>query len=87
MAAKRKRKKPPVRARAKAKARGKSNTKGRRRSNAAPTKKSGPVARVWQLASSMPRAARKDVVAACVNAGVNIHTAKTQYQRWSHRNK
>ena len=28
----------------------------------------------------MPKAARKDVIAACVKAG--LHTAKTQYQRW-----
>ncbi len=82
MAAKRKRKKAPAKAKAKT-ARAKA-TKGRA---SAPTKKTGPVARVWQLASSMPRAKRKDVVAACVNAGVNIHTAKTQYQRWSHRKK
>ena len=82
MAAKKKRKKAPVRAKAKT-ARAKA-TKGRA---SAPTKASGPVARVWQLASSMPKAARKDVIAACVNAGVNIHTARTQYQRWTHRKK
>ena len=86
MAAKKKRKKQtPARKKAKtARGKKKTTTKGR---SGAPTKASGPVARVWQLASSMPRAKRKDVVAACVNAGVNIHTAKTQYQRWTHRNK
>ena len=42
----------------------------------------GPVARVWEIASSMPDAARKDVVAACLAKGINVHTARTQYQRW-----
>ena len=37
---------------------------------------------VWNMADSMPGAARKDVVAACVEAGVALYTAKTQYQQW-----
>jgi hypothetical protein len=48
-------------------------------------KKAGPVAKVWEIASSMPKAERKDVLAACVKAGINEFTAKTQYQRWLHR--
>ncbi len=86
MAAKKKRKKAPA-SKAKTKTtRGKKKTTTKGRSGA-PTKASGPVARVWQLASSMPKAARKEVIDACVNAGVNIHTARTQYQRWTHRKK
>ena len=42
----------------------------------------GPVAKVWEIASSMPNAARKEVVEACVKKGINVHTARTQYQRW-----
>ena len=45
-------------------------------------KKDGPVAQVWLMCESMPGAPRKAVVEACVAAGINIHTAKTQYQRW-----
>ncbi len=45
-------------------------------------KKNGPVARVWAMCESMPGASRKEVVEACVAAGINVHTAKTQYQRW-----
>ena len=84
MAAMKKRKKAKAKTKKTARGKKKTTTKGR---SAAPTKATGPVARVWQLASSMPKAKRKEVIDACVNAGVNIHTARTQYQRWTHRNK
>jgi hypothetical protein len=48
-------------------------------------KKQGAVAKVWEIASKMPKADRKDVLAACAKAGINENTAKTQYQRWLHR--
>lgn len=42
-----------------------------------------PVKVVWAVCEEMKGAARKDVVAECTKRGVNVHTAKTQYQRWS----
>ena len=49
--------------------------------------KLGPVAQVWAIAEKLgPKAERKDVIAECVAAGVNINTAKTQYFRFQHRN-
>ena len=64
-------------------------TKKRTRPRTKPAKKkrpgpqtAGPVAKVWEIASSMPNAARKEVVEACVKKGINVHTARTQYQRW-----
>ena len=43
-----------------------------------------PVGRVHEIAAEMlaadPAARRKDIVAACVALGINIHTAKTQVQ-------
>ena len=41
-----------------------------------------PVALVHIIASEMPEAARKDVIAACRAQGVAFGTARTQYQRW-----
>jgi hypothetical protein len=45
-----------------------------------------PVKLVWQIATDMkakdPNVRRKDVVDACVKAGVALHTARTQFQRW-----
>lgn len=41
-----------------------------------------PVKLVWRLADEMIGAERKDVIAACVEAGVNKATASTQYYRW-----
>ncbi len=47
--------------------------------------KLGPVAMVWQIASKLgAKAARKEVLEACVNAGVNPFTAATQYHKWKH---
>jgi hypothetical protein len=46
-----------------------------------------PVKLVWQVAEEMkkadPNVRRKDVVAECIKRGVALHTARTQYQRWS----
>ena len=42
-----------------------------------------PVKVVWTVCEEMKSAARKDVVAECMRRGVNVHTAKTQFQRWS----
>lgn len=39
-----------------------------------------PVALVWGTCDAMEGAKRKDVVEACVVLGVNVHTARTQYQ-------
>ena len=56
-------------------------TKSAKKTGARP-QQPGPVAKVWEIASSMPTAARKEVVEACVKKGINVHTARTQYQRW-----
>lgn len=58
-------------------ARKRAKSKGRNRTK-------GAVALVFKIADSMSDAPRKDVIAACVKKGVNVHTARTQYQRWSH---
>lgn len=39
-----------------------------------------PTKKVWEIASSMPEASRKEVIAACVAAGIAPGTARTQYQ-------
>ena len=41
-----------------------------------------PVSLVWKTCDEMEGARRKDVVEACIVLGVNVHTARTQYQRW-----
>lgn len=49
--------------------------------------KNGACAKVHEIASKMGRSAdRKDVLAACIKAGINKGTAATQYQKWLHRN-
>ncbi len=48
---------------------------------------SGAVAKSWAIFNKNPKAARKAAVAACVKAGVNENTAKTQFQAWSHASK
>jgi hypothetical protein len=63
----------------------KKKSPAKKQKNGTAPKKEGPVAQVWEIASSMPKAARKDVIAACVEKGVNENTVKTQYQRWLHR--
>ena len=47
----------------------------------------GAVDYCWDVFEAMEGRRRKDVVAFCVNEGINIHTAKTQYQKWFSRNK
>lgn len=42
---------------------------------------------VWDTADNMPGARRKDVIEACVQAGVAYYTARTQYQLWLQTSK
>lgn len=46
-----------------------------------------PVKRVHAIADSMPGATRAQVVAACVEAGINKSTAGTQFYHWSKARK
>lgn len=48
---------------------------------------SGAVALVHQIADSMPKAKRSEVIEACRKAGVAYGTARTQYQRWRSNKK
>ena len=48
---------------------------------------SGAVAKSWEIFSKHPKAERKDVIALAVKAGINVHTAKTQYQRWQRQRR
>lgn len=48
---------------------------------------SGAVAKAWAIFNKQPKAERKDLITACEKAGINLHTAKTQYQRWLHASK
>lgn len=45
-----------------------------------------PTKRVWHIADDMlaanPEVRRKDVIQACVDAGIAFFTARTQYQEW-----
>jgi hypothetical protein len=41
-----------------------------------------PCKMVWVIADEMIGSKRKDVLAACVKAGVAFYTARTQYQQW-----
>lgn len=47
------------------------------------SKVKNPVQVVWQLASDMKDAKRKDVIDAAMKQGVAFYTARTQYQLWS----
>jgi len=58
----------------------------KRGKKSAPVTKAGPVAKAWAIFAKHPKAPRKDVLALCAKARVNPATAKTQYQRWLHRN-
>lgn len=40
---------------------------------------------VWDIADSMKKATRAEVLAECEKKGINKSTASTQYQRWLHR--
>lgn len=42
----------------------------------------GPCRLVWDIAERMEGQRRKDIIAACVEAGVAYYTARTQYQMW-----
>lgn len=44
--------------------------------------RNGACRKVWDMADSMPGAKRSEVVSACVAAGINLGTSKTQYQQW-----
>jgi hypothetical protein len=44
------------------------------------SKISNPVKMVWEIADSMWGSRRKDIIAACVEAGIAYNTARTQYQ-------
>lgn len=46
-----------------------------------------PVEVVWEICSKMPTESRDVQIAACVAAGVNIHTARTQQSKWANRFK
>ena len=41
-----------------------------------------PVKAVWEIADKMWGARRKDIIAACVEAGIAYNTARTQYQAY-----
>lgn len=41
-----------------------------------------PCSVVWNIAEEMKGAKRKEVIHACVLAGVAFYTARTQYQQW-----
>lgn len=41
-----------------------------------------PTKKVWAIADQMPGASRKDVIAACIAAGIGAGTSRTQYQAW-----
>lgn len=44
----------------------------------------GPVALVWAIAKSMPRASRGEILQACDDAGINRLTAAGQVQQFLH---
>ena len=46
-----------------------------------------PTKLVHEIASSMPGASRKEVIAACRARGIAFGTARTQYQAWYKANK
>lgn len=55
-------------------------------SNSPETPTERPCATVRRIASEMraadPATTRKQIIDACVAAGCNLHTSKTQYQKW-----
>ena len=44
--------------------------------------RNGNCAKVWEMADKMVGSKRSEVIAACVEAGINLGTSKTQYQQW-----
>lgn len=49
--------------------------------------RNGNCLHVWNIADAMRDARRKDVIAACVEQGINAGTASTQYQQWFAANR
>jgi hypothetical protein len=45
-------------------------------------KESGPVAKVQMICGALKNKTRGEVIAKCVEKGINEATARTQYQRW-----
>lgn len=43
---------------------------------------SNPCKMVWEIAEKMQGSKRKDIIQACVDAGIAYNTARTQYQRY-----
>ena len=41
-----------------------------------------PTKMVWEIADSMPKASRKEVMEECVRRGIAYGTSRTQYQAW-----
>ena len=47
-----------------------------------PSTAGSPTKKVWEIADSMPNAPRSEVIAKCMEAGINKNTAGTQYSHW-----
>ena len=63
----------------------KAKTPAKKAPKAKAPKKPGAVAQVWAIATKLgPKAERKEVIEACVKAGLNKFTAATQFHRWKH---
>lgn len=45
-------------------------------------KEAGPVAQVQMICDVLKNKTRGEVIAKCVEKGINEFTARTQYQRW-----
>lgn len=46
------------------------------------TKSTGSVAKVWEICSANAQMTRKEIIAKCIEAGVNAGTAATQFAKW-----
>ena len=46
------------------------------------TRNTGAVQQAWTIFEKHPKVDRAEMLALCTKAGINIHTAKTQYQQW-----
>lgn len=58
------------------------STKGKGKKAATSRSPNGPVAKARAIFAKMGKARRKDVIAACVKAGIKENTAKTYYQKF-----
>ena len=47
-----------------------------------PKRQAGAVLKAWTIFSKTPKGKRKEMLEACARAGLNEHTAQTQYARW-----